>query len=344
MSALAAARLGIRVVIFCPEENCPASYVAAKTITASYDDKEALLEFSKETTIISYEFENIPLKTIDYLEKLNPNSILPERCLLDVSQDRLKEKSFLNGLDINTVRWAAVSSLEDIDTVCQLWGSNRFIIKTTRFGYDGKGQIKGSYATLHSDPELSTFLQSAKEKDQPFIIEEFSSFNYEVSVIVARDKFGKSSFYGPMRNEHKNHILHKTHLPCGSSENVISQSHEIAERIADSVNLMGVLTVEFFVCDNDKLLVNEIAPRTHNSGHWSIDACAVSQFENHVRCVCGLPVGSAARHSDCVMLNLIGNDIYEIDQHLTDKNSCIHLYGKADVREGRKMGHITFLK
>ncbi len=341
MSAMAAARLGIEVIIYCPEIDCPASYVAKETITAAYDDEAALRDFSEKTNVISYEFENIPIKTVEYLEKLKPGSVLPERTLLDVSQDRLKEKSFLNGLNIETVRWKEVKTIEDIEQACHEWGSKSFVIKTTRFGYDGKGQVKGNSENILEDQDLEAFLNAAK--DQALIMEEFSAFDYEISVIAARDKHGKTEFYGPMLNEHKNHILHKTTVPCGSSEAVIKKSREIAERIANAVNLAGVLTVEFFVCNSDTVLVNEIAPRTHNSGHWSIDACCVSQFENHVRCVCGLNVGSPGRHSDSGMLNLIGSDIKEIDGYLTQENACIHLYGKKDIKDGRKMGHITTL-
>jgi len=342
MSAMAAARLGIEVVIYCPEHDCPASYVARETITADYDDEAAMRDFSAKTDVISYEFENIPVKTIEYIETLKLGSVLPDRTLLDVSQDRIKEKSFLNDHGIETVRWREVSTLEEIKETCTEWESKRFVIKTTRFGYDGKGQIKGDAGNILENQDLASFIQEAK--DQALIMEEFSAFDYEISVIVARDKFGKTEFYGPMLNEHKNHILYKTTVPCGSPAHIAEQSRDIAENIANAVNLVGVLTVEFFVCNSDTLLVNEIAPRTHNSGHWSIDACAVSQFENHVRCVCGLNAGAVGRHSDVEMINLIGNDIKEIDGYLTQERACIHLYGKKEIKDGRKMGHITMLK
>lgn len=343
MSAMAASRLGIDVIIFGPDQDSPASAVAKETIVASYTDKEALRLFSSKVDAISYEFENIPLETIEYLESLKPGSVLPERKLLDVSQDRIKEKSFVNSLGIDTVRWKEVSSLEDIKQTCAQWACERFVLKTTRFGYDGKGQIKAECEGIENNRELSDFLSATKEKHQSLIMEEFSPFEYEVSVIVARDKHGKTEFYGPMLNEHKNHILHKTTVPCSSSSAVIAQSRTIGEKIANAVNLVGVLTIEFFVCNSDTILVNEIAPRTHNSGHWSIDACAVSQFENHVRCVCGLNAGAPGRHSNATMLNLIGNDIKEIDRYLTQESACIHLYGKKEIRDGRKMGHITIL-
>ncbi len=342
MSAMAAARLGIPVVIFCPEENSPASHVAKETIVASYNDQESLKTFVEKTDIISYEFENIPVETISYIESLKANSIFPEKTLLDVSQDRVKEKGFLNAHNIRTARWATISTLDDIASVISDWKADSFILKTARFGYDGKGQIKCETSGFENNEHLKTFLHDTK--DQDIIMEEVVNFTCEISVIIARDKDGKTETYGPMLNEHKNHILHKTFIPADVSLNVSEETSRIANIIAGAVNLRGVLTVELFVLPDNTILVNEIAPRTHNSGHWSIDACAVSQFENHVRTVCGLPVGSSTYHSHATMLNLIGDDINQIKDHLDKPNTCIHSYGKETVRDGRKMGHITFLK
>ncbi len=342
MSAMAAARLGISTVIFCPEENSPASHVSTKTIIASYDDKQALKEFSDLCEVITYEFENIPVETIDYLESLKPQSVLPEKTLLHVSQDRIKEKQFLNDCDIKTARWAPVSNISDIQNTAEGWNSNGFVIKTTRFGYDGKGQIKATKNDINDNSALSDFLDQTK--DQELIMEDMIDFECEVSIIIARDIHGKTECYGPMLNEHKNHILHTTTVPSGISEDIVNAARDASKIIADKVNLTGVLTVEFFICKDGRILVNEIAPRTHNSGHWSIDACAVSQFENHVRTVCGLSVGATTRHNNAVMLNLIGDDIDTIDTHLTEENANVHLYGKEEARAGRKMGHITFLK
>ncbi len=342
MSAMAAARLGIATVIFCPEEDSPASHVAIGTMVAAYNDEEALKAFADKCNFITYEFENIPVETIEYLESLKAAPIYPEKALLLVSQDRIKEKSFINDLAIKTTRWKEISNIDDIKAAVNDWNASSFILKTTRFGYDGKGQIKCNALDLDSNSELSAFLE--KVNGQGLIMEEPVDFTCEVSVIIARDVHGNSQTYGPMLNEHKNHILHKTTVPCGIDQGLNDRAIEIAKTIADEVNLIGVLTVEFFVCKDGSVLVNEIAPRTHNSGHWSIDACAVSQFENHVRTVCGLPVGSSTRHSDAVMLNLIGDDINNIDQYLTDPYTCVHLYGKKEARNARKMGHITFLE
>lgn len=339
MSAMAAAELGIPVIIYAPEGNCPASHVATDTIVAAYDDETALKDFVERTTVISYEFENIPVKTIDYIESLKPDSVFPEKSLLHVSQDRIKEKTFLNENDIQTTRWAAVSDTDDIKEVIQLWDSDKFILKTARFGYDGKGQIKCESSGIDSNKEIDTFLETHKNND--IIMEDHVSFTKEISIIIARDKHSKTALYGPMLNEHKNHILHKTTVPCDVSDPVREKAFSVAQKIADAINLIGVLTVEFFVCDEDIVLVNEIAPRTHNSGHWTIDACSVSQFDNHVRTVCGLPVGNSERHSNAEMLNLIGKDVNDVDEYLAEPFTNVHLYGKTQVKEGRKMGHIT---
>ncbi len=342
MSAMAAAQLGIRTIIFCPEEDSPASHVAYKTINAPYDDKKALKTFSDATDIISYEFENIPVDTVDYLNSIKPNSVYPEKKLLEVSQDRIKEKSFLNEIGIETARWGEIKDISDIQHLLEQWRSQSFVLKTTRFGYDGKGQIFGSDQDLAGEGKIHEFLE--KTKDQSIIMEDCVNFVDEISVVVARDKYAKMAVYGPMLNEHHNHILHKTTVPTPHNKEISVRAFQLTKNLAESVGLVGVLTLEFFVTRNGRLLANEIAPRTHNSGHWTIDGCAVSQFEQHVRTVCGLPVGSAARHSDVMMLNLIGDQVNDIEEYFHQKNACVHLYGKQDVREGRKMGHVTILE
>lgn len=337
MSAMAAARLGIKTIIFSDTEKSPAAHVASKTIIAPYNDKKTLDEFKACTDVITYEFENIPVETILYLEEKGAQ-ILPDKSLLDVSQDRIKEKQFLNDLGIETAKWQKIGSAED------LWqaGMQDFVLKTTRFGYDGKGQIVSSLEECETCDELSSFFKNHKDHD--LILEEKIDFTDEMSVIIARNEKGQSAIYGPMLNIHKNHILHKTVFPTDFSEDIKQKAHQIAEKIANKINLIGVLTVEFFVCKDGRLLANEIAPRTHNSGHWTIDACPVSQFEQHVRAVCGLPLGSTHAHSDAEMLNLIGDDVKDISNYLKQDNACVHLYGKKDARKGRKMGHVTFLK
>lgn len=342
MSIMAAARLGIRCVILTPESGSPGSQVAWTTIQAPYEDRAALQEMSKICDFITYEFENIPLESVDYLESLKPGCVRPGRRLLEVSQNRLTEKKFLNDLGIETARWAPVQTIEDIEPIAQMWKSGYFVLKTARFGYDGKGQIFCKSSDLRENTELAAFLEV--HKNSPLILEDAIDFSDEMSVIVARDVMGNMAVYGPMLNEHRNHILYKTSVPAPHNLEICARTVQMARTLAEAVDLIGVLTLELFVTRGGRILANEIAPRTHNSGHWTIDACVVSQFEQHIRTVCGMPVGSSDAHSDAQMINLIGADVQNIDQYLTQKNACLHLYGKQDVREGRKMGHVTFLK
>lgn len=335
MSAIAAARLGITTHIYCPEQGCPASLVTPYFTCANYEDKEALKAFAEKVDVITYEFENIPLETIEFLKTLKP--VYPDSKLLEVSQNRLKEKEFLNSIDIQTAPWAPCHSADDITSVLQDWQTGQCIIKTARFGYDGKGQIfhKDNANVQESWHNLNT---------QEAVIEGIIDFDYEVSVIIARDINGGTAVYPTVKNAHKNHILDKTFYPSPLPADLEQQAHDMAEKIAQKVALVGVLALELFVTKDGQLLANEIAPRTHNSGHWTIDACTTSQFDNHVRCVCGLPVGAPAPHSHAEMHNLIGDDIERLDEYMATQGAHIHLYGKTEARVGRKMGHVTILK
>lgn len=335
MSALAAARLGIQTHILCPETDAPASQVAARTFTASYTDKRALKAFADSVDVISYEFENIPVETVRYLQTLKP--VYPDDRLLGIAQHRPSEKQFLNDIGIPTAQWAAVTHPDDVLNILQDWLATSCILKTTRFGYDGKGQAK-----FRLDMDLHRIWNELKSDE--IIVEEIIDFKCEISCIVARDLFGTIEIFDPVRNEHRDHILSKTIAPADLDPAILRKARRYASSLAEEINLVGVLALEMFVTKDGKILANEIAPRTHNSGHWTIDACAVSQFEQHVRAVCGLPVGKAKRHSDATMLNLIGDDVKIIPDYLGKANACVHLYGKDEVRAGRKMGHITLLK
>lgn len=334
MSAQAASRLGIDVVIFTPEENSPASRVAAKTICADYDDKEALKTFVENVDIVTYEFENIPVETVQFLNTIKP--VFPDEKLLEVSQDRIAEKSFLNKIGIDTTRWKHYSGEDSLNSALNEWNAETAILKTTRFGYDGKGQIKHSRGDNIND--------TAQQLNGEIIIEEMVNFDCEISVICARDAEKNMVVFGPMLNDHKNHILHITTVPAGISNELSDKSISMVKTLAEQIDLQGVLTLELFVTKDGRLLANEIAPRTHNSGHWSMDACAHSQFDLHVRTVCGLPVVDPNRHSNGKMLNLIGDDINLIREYIDKPNAIIHDYGKQEVREGRKMGHINFIQ
>lgn len=335
MSALAAARLGIKTVIYTPEQDSPASFVSFQTITGEYSDENKLKEFAGKVDSISYEFENIPSETIDYLKKLKP--AYPDSNLLEIAQDRISEKKYLNDIGIPTARWANPKNPEGIRATLAEWKQSACILKTTRFGYDGKGQARISTAS-----DIDTIW--AQFKNAPVIMEEVVDFQCELSVIVARGRNGQIKTYGPMLNEHENHILARTTVPAPVSAPVAAKATDITRQLAEHINLVGVLTLEMFLTENGQILANEIAPRTHNSGHWTIDACAVSQFENHVRAVCGLPLGEPGRHSDAEMLNIIGEDASKAQEYLPMDNACLHLYGKQDAKPGRKMGHVTILK
>ena len=335
MSALAAAQLGISTHIYCPEENCPASLVTDRFTMAKYEDESSLMAFADCVDVISYEFENIPLETIHFLQKYKP--VYPDDRLLEVSQNRLKEKQFLNDIGIQTAPWAPAYKAEDIDEVMARWGAEKCIIKTARFGYDGKGQIKHSV----SDNSSKSW---AKLSTEEAVIEGIVDFAYEVSAIIARDTFGKSAVFPVALNNHKNHILSETVVPAPIPDQLAVQARHMVETIADKIGLVGVLALELFVTKDGQIVANEIAPRTHNSGHWTMDACNVSQFEQHVRAVCGLPVRQPQQHSGVTMVNLIGDDVKDLPRYYAMDNACIHLYGKTEVREGRKMGHVNLLK
>lgn len=333
MSALAAANMGYAVHIFTPEQNSPASQVAAQTIVADYTDENALRDFANSVDVITYEFENIPVATVRFLNAIKP--VFPDEKLLEVSQDRIVEKSFLNDIKIATTRWKKLESAESVKQALQEWNADSVIIKTTRFGYDGKGQIK-----YKSGDDLN---ETLRQLSGELIIEEIVDFSCEISVICARNASGDCVTLGPMLNEHKNHILHKTSFPAGLSPDLAAQSISMIKSIAQNIDLKGMLTLELFVTRDNRLLANEIAPRTHNSGHWSMDACLYSQFDYHIRAITNMPLHSASPHSDGQMLNLIGDDIHGTAQYLAMPNAYVHDYGKAEARPGRKMGHVNFI-
>jgi len=334
MSAQAATKLGIKTVIFTPEEGSPASQIADKTIIANYDDENALQKFSETVDVISYEFENIPVKTVRFLQ--NFKAVYPDDKLLEIAQNRIAEKTFLNTHGIPTANFKKGRGVSDIKNTLNDWKTGNAIIKTTRFGYDGKGQ-----ALIRSNDDIQTAWDALNS--DIVIIEEVIDFECEISIIIARDQKGHMETYGPCLNDHEHHILSKTTLPAPIAPEIAQKAIALAKNLAEAVNLVGVLTLELFLTRDGRLLANEIAPRTHNSGHWSIDACDVSQFENHVRAVCGMDVAPPNRHSDATMLNLIGDAVNNIAQYEAQSSAFVHLYGKHEVREGRKMGHVTIL-
>ncbi len=329
MLSVAASRLGYRCHIYDPGP-APAGEVAHAVTTAPYDDTAALRAFAASVAVITYEFENVPTAALDLLESLVP--IRPNRRALAISQDRLAEKAFLNGLGLRTADWAAVASEPDLHAAVSKIGLPA-ILKTTRLGYDGKGQVRLDHAK--DIPAAWAAMAGADA-----VLEGFVPFQREVSVIAARGIDGAVSVYDPGENVHKDGILRTTTVPAQLTSSQRSDAVLLAARILTALDYVGVMGVELFVTPTG-LVVNEIAPRVHNSGHWTQQGCVVDQFEQHIRAVAGLPLGDGSRHADVVMENLIGDDIQRLPALLKTPDTALHLYGKGSPRPGRKMGHVN---
>lgn len=336
MLAQAASRLGLKTVILEPGNECPAGQCANRHISGDYADHDALLELITACDIVTYEFENVPIEALDFL--LENTSIYPGLKALKTSQDRLIEKRFVNDLDIATAPFHAVDNIDDIMAGLESLGSN-CILKTRRFGYDGKGQERLDVNA--SANEIENAFERLGRK--PAILEGFINFSREISVIIARDRHGRLQAFEPAENNHRAGILHTSTLPAHISRDTAAEAVKIAERMAEALDYVGVMGVEFFVTTDERLIVNEFAPRVHNSGHWTEAACSVSQFEQHIRAISGWPLAAPVRHSDCVMENLIGEDMLRLPELLKLPDTSVHLYGKTEIRPGRKMGHFTTL-
>ncbi|WP_425043420.1 5-(carboxyamino)imidazole ribonucleotide synthase [Primorskyibacter sp. S87] len=330
MLSVAAARLGFFTHIFEPGANPPAGQVADQVSTAAYDDVEALERFAASVDVITYEFENIPTAALDLLEKHRP--IRPGREALRVSQDRLTEKTFLQGIGLKTAPFADITDQDSLEAAVMDIGTPA-ILKTRRFGYDGKGQ-----ARLKTPEDAATGY--SEMEGSPSILEGFVDFSHEVSVIAARGIDGQVACFDPGENVHRDGILHTTTVPARLSAAQRMDAVLLAASILNALDYVGVLGVELFVTPQG-LIVNEIAPRVHNSGHWTQNGCAVDQFEQHIRAVAGWPLGDGQRHTDVVMENLIGRDMDRVPELARESDVAIHLYGKADVKPGRKMGHFN---
>lgn len=336
MLAVAAARLGYRTIVLEPQADCPAAQVANRHIVGAYDDPAALAQLARASDVVTYEFENVPVEAVGVLVSDVP--VLPPPAALEAAQDRLTEKNFLAGLGLATAPFRAVESLDDLNAGIVAFGGAG-ILKTRRLGYDGKGQ-----ARIAPDRPGSAETAWAGLGGRPLILEGVVDFRAEISVVAARGAGGGMAAYDPAANIHRDGILHSSTVPAGILAEIAGSARAAAFAILDALLYVGVIGVEFFVTRDGRLLVNEIAPRVHNSGHWTEAACAVSQFEQHIRAVCGLPLGDTARHSDCVMENLIGDEIDRAPALLAEPGLVLHLYGKAEARPGRKMGHFTRLR
>jgi 5-(carboxyamino)imidazole ribonucleotide synthase len=335
MLALDAARLGLKTHIYSDEANAPAADVAAATTVGSYADRDALARFAGAVDVVTCEFENVPAETLEAAARAAP--VFPHAKSFAVAQDRLVEKDFVRGLGIEVAPYATVSSLDDLRAALRKVNSPA-LLKTRRFGYDGKGQV------LIGDEAEAESAWAAIGR-VPAVLEGLVRFEREVSVIAVRGQDGAAKFYDAVENVHQNGILAMSRVPARISQSSADAARSIAGKIAEALQHVGVLCVEMFDRGGNSpdLIVNEFAPRVHNSGHWTLDACLASQFENHVRAICGWPLVETTRHSDAMMTNLIGSDVEKWRTLAAEPGAALHLYGKAEARAGRKMGHVTRL-
>ena len=334
MLAMAAARLGLRCQVFSPDPELPAFDVVLNATCAEYADVEALELFANDVDVITYEFENVPSAAALILGARRP--VLPDRKILETTQDRLAEKDFVKRLGIGTADYADVSSIASLHAAIAAIGLPA-VLKTRRFGYDGKGQ-----AIIREGDDPDRIWKELGTKSA--ILEAFIPFEREISVIAARSADGHVECFDVTENEHRDHILKVSRAPAAIPDALAGEACAIAEKIANALGYVGVLAVEMFVLADPagpKVLVNEIAPRVHNSGHWTLDGASISQFEQHIRAIAGWSLGKPVRHGEVTMTNLIGDEINDFEQWLTVPGATVHLYGKGPPRPGRKMGHVT---
>jgi 5-(carboxyamino)imidazole ribonucleotide synthase len=333
MIALAAARIGYRCHILAPEPDSPAAQVTSLATIAAYDDAAALARFAAAVDLVTLEFENLPVEALAALAQARP--VCPAPAVLAICQDRRAEKAFLGRIGVPVAPYATVGDAASLDRALARLGRPA-VLKTARLGYDGKGQVRIEAGSGLDDARVAAAAA-------PCVLEGWIDFEREISVITARGQDGASASYVPVENRHRDGILVQTIAPAPIPADLAQAARALAERIAAGLDLVGLLAVEMFVTRDRRLLVNELAPRPHNSGHWTIDACAVSQFEQLVRAVCGLPLGDPGRFADAVMDNLLGAEVERWPTLLAEPGARLHLYGKSAVRPGRKLGHVTRL-
>jgi 5-(carboxyamino)imidazole ribonucleotide synthase len=334
MACFAAHKLGFKVVIFSDVKDSPAAQVTDQIIIADYNDKAALKKFADKIDIASFEFENIPVSAVEFVARTKP--VYPAADVLKITQNRLKEKDFLRKNKIKVTDYAPIKNLEELKSQLKKF-SNKAILKLATMGYDGKGQY-----VLNAKSNLEKIWDEVK--NQEVILEKFADFDQEISVIAACGLNGEIACYEPLTNIHKNGILDQSIYPAKINSEIAKNAKEIAVKIIKKLNLIGLIAVEFFVLKNGELLVNELAPRPHNSGHFSMDAAITSQFEQFIRAITGMKLGSTKFHSQGIMKNLIGDEVNDLEKYSKNNLAKIHLYGKNKVAKGRKMGHVNLLK
>lgn len=343
MLAIAAARLGLRTRLYCPETDSPASEVAAASVIASYTDESALAAFAEAVDVVTYEFENVPAEAVAFLTA-GGACVRPGARALEKAQDRLWEKDFINEIGARTAAYYPVKDLASLEAGLAAVGRPA-ILKTRRLGYDGKGQtrIAQEEADLPGAYQKAIEFAWAEVGAAPSILESVVPFACEISVIGARGPGGDVRLYDPAENVHRNGILKTSTVPARAAPQSVDKARAVTAKVLSELDYVGVIGVEFFVLEDGDVIVNEFAPRVHNSGHWTLDACGICQFEQHIRAVAGWPLGDPARHSDAVMENLIGEEVHNWRALAEQKSACVHLYGKREARAGRKMGHVTRL-
>ncbi|MCD9187126.1 MAG: 5-(carboxyamino)imidazole ribonucleotide synthase [Pyrinomonadaceae bacterium] len=335
MFAIEARKMGYRVHTFSPDNDTPTGQVADFETSAEYEDLDAVKKFARSVDVVTFEFENVPSKTVEAAAEFV--EVYPKGEILHTTQNRLREKTFLKKHNFPHTPFRHIKTLDDLYHAVQSLGTPA-VLKTAGFGYDGKGQQR-----IKAVGEVENAFEKLKGNEA--VLEAFVEFEKEVSVVCARDRKGNFAHYGVIENDHENHILDISFAPAVCSEKVFAEAVEIARSVAETLDYVGTLCVEFFLGADGKLLINELAPRPHNSGHLTFDACVTSQFEQQLRAVCGLPLGSTEFYKPCAMANLLG-DIWETQEPnwanaLQNPNVKLHLYGKSEARKGRKMGHLT---
>jgi 5-(carboxyamino)imidazole ribonucleotide synthase len=333
MLSVAASRLGIKTHIYADEAAAPAFAVAADRTVGAYDDEQAVAAFAGKVAVVTCEFENVPAKTLEVAAQAA--QVFPPARSFAVAQDRLSEKDFVSGLGIPVAPYASAETLDAL-RVALTRLKLPALLKTRRLGYDGKGQVP-----LRDEGEAESAWHAIH--GMPAVLESLVPFEREVSVIAVRGRGGEIRFYDPVENVHQGGILAISRVPAAIPQSSAVEARRIAGAIAEALGHVGVIAIEMFEREDGSLVVNEFAPRVHNSGHWTIDACLVSQFENHIRAICGWPLGDTSRHSDAVMTNLIGADVEKWRELAAEPGTSVHLYGKTEARSGRKMGHATRL-
>ena len=328
MLCQAASKINIKTKIYCDDKDAPAQNYADQFICGSYDDENKILEFANQVDVVTFEFENIPVPTLEKIKTIRP--VFPDPNINFIIQDRSREKKFINDLGIKTVDYKNVKSEKDLENINQLIPG---ILKTTTLGYDRKGQV-----VISKIEDLKTI-----KLDNHFILEKKINLKKEISVIISRYQDGNYVIYEPIENIHKDQILDTSTIPSNIDEKINNLSKDYTQRLADKLNYVGTMCVEYFIDEQNNLLVNEIAPRVHNSGHLTINAYNVSQFESHVRAVCNLEKIEPKALSGAVMKNIIGDEIFDYRKKKLNDNEFFFDYLKKEAKPKRKMGHLTTL-